>query len=181
MSLDRRELLGAGAGAAALATLPGSAAERDPEPSLAFAFQIDVLLGPIQELGTIDGMRRRIVPIVGGKVHGPRLQGEVMPGGADWQGVRPGDGLTRVYARYWLKASGGAAIGVENSGIRRAPAEVMRRLMAGEAVSPSAYYFRTVPSFEVGEGPHRWLNETMFVCVGARQRDRAIIRAYAIS
>jgi hypothetical protein len=57
----------------------------------------------------------------------------------------------------------------------------MQRLMAGEAVAPNDYYFRASPQFEVGDGPHRWLNETMFVGVGARLPDRAIIRVYAVS
>jgi hypothetical protein len=181
-SLDRRTLL---ALAAAGVTVPGaSAAEPQtgyPEPGLAFAFQLDISLGPIQELGTVDGMRRRIIPITGGTFAGPRLRGEVLPGGADWQGVRPGDGLTRVSARYWIRASNGDVIGVQNDGIRKAPPAVMRRLMAGEDVAPGDYYFRTVPLFETGSAAHRWLNETMFVCVGARKPDRAIIRVYEIS
>lgn len=158
-----------------------AAADRYPMPGLDFAFEAEVLLGPIEELGVIDGMRRRIVPIAGGTVAGPRFNGMVLAGGADWQGVRPADGLTRVYARYWLKADDGTAIGVENTGIRRAPSAVMTRLMAGEPVLPHEYYFRAIPFFEVGEGPHQWMNETMFVCVGARKPDRAIIRVYSIS
>lgn len=62
-------------------------------------------------------MRRRIVPIVGGSIAGPCLTATVLPGGTDWQGSRPSDGLTRVYARYWLKAEDGATIAVENPGI----------------------------------------------------------------
>jgi len=182
--MNRRDILAAGAtgiglasGAATTAAIPSDY----PEPRLTFAFQADVLLGPIQELGTIDGVRRRIVPIVGGAVAGPRLSAIVLPGGADWQGIRPGDGLTRVWARYWIQADDGAVIGIENAGIRRAPAAVMQRLMAGEPVSAKDYYFRTSPQFEVGDGPHRWLNETVFVGVGARLPDRAIIRVFAVS
>lgn len=181
----RRDLLIAGAAGllAASVALPAEAQQESdyPVPALTFVFQADVALGPIQELGVIDGMRRRIVPIVGGTVSGPRLKGVVMPGGADWQGIRPSDNLTRVWARYWLKADDGAVISVTNEGIRRAPAAVMQRLMAGAAVSPKDYYFRTVPFFEVGEGPHQWMNETMFVCAAARQPDKAIIRVYAVS
>ncbi|MEG3168052.1 DUF3237 domain-containing protein [Sphingomonas sp. LB3N6] len=151
-----------------------------PEPYLEYAFQADVALGPIQELGTIDGVRRRIVPIVGGTIAGPRLSGIVLPGGADWQGIRPGDFLTRVFAHYWVKADDGQIISVQNAGIRRANAAVMKRLMAGEMVPPASYYFRTSPSFEVGDGPHRWLNETVFVAIGARTPDHAIIRVYAV-
>lgn len=151
-----------------------------PEPRLRFVFQADVDLGPIQELGTVDGLRSRIVPIVGGLVAGPRLNGRIMSGGADWQTVRPGDGLTRVKARYWIEANDGTMIGVDNPGIRRAPAEVTARLLAGEVVAPDSYYFRTMPRFDVGADAHRWLNETVFVGVGARQPDRAIIRFYAV-
>ncbi|MFV3126954.1 DUF3237 domain-containing protein [Niveispirillum sp. KHB5.9] len=157
------------------------AAEDYPEPGLSFAFQIDVELGPVQEQGTVDGLRRRIVPITGGRVAGPRLAGRVMPGGADWQGIRPADGLTRVHACHWLQAGDGAVIGVENRSLRRAPPDVMRRLMAGEAMSPRDYYFRATPAFEVGDGPHRWLNESLFICVGARRPDRAIIRVYEVT
>jgi hypothetical protein len=180
--LDRRALMAAGA-AAGLSVLPASAQDRGdyPEPGLSFVFQLDVQLAQVQELGMVDGVRRRIIPIIGGRVHGPRLQGDVLPGGADWQGVRPGDGLTRLHARYWLKAADGAVIGVENHGIRRAEAPVMQRLLAGEIVSPHDYYFRATPSFEVGEGPHRWLNESLFICVGARMPDKAIVRVYAVT
>lgn len=179
--IGRRELLAAAGGLCAAGAAPAMAAGPVyPEPTLAFAFEAEVLLGPVQELGVIDGMRRRIVPIIGGTVSGPRFQGEILPGGADWQGVRPGDFLTRVYARYWIKSHDGVVVGVENAGIRRAPLEVMQRLMAGKPVAPGDYYFRTVPSFEAGEGPYQWMNETMFLCVGARQADRAIIRAYSV-
>lgn len=184
MVIDRRTLI---AGAAAGATIgntgvaAAAAAEPDyPIPHLTFAFQIDAMLGTIREVGQIDGMRRRIVPILGGTIAGPRLTGKVLPGGADWQGVRPSDGLTRIYARYWLEAADGATIGVENRGVRRAPPEVMKRLMAGEIVPPSAYYFRANPIFETGADAHRWMDESLFVCVGARLPDRAIIRVYAV-
>ncbi|WP_176484564.1 DUF3237 domain-containing protein [Sphingomonas spermidinifaciens] len=177
--IERRTVLAMGSAMAVPAT--ATEAQGDyPEPRLEFAFQADVALGPIQELGVIDGIRRRIVPIVGGTVTGPRLSGVVMPGGADWQGIRAGDGLTRVFAHYWLKADDGQAISVQNTGLRRAPAAVMQRMMAGEVVPPKSYYFRACPSFEVGDGPHRWLGENIFVCVGARLPDRAIVRVYTV-
>jgi hypothetical protein len=182
--MRRRDLLAAGgaiAGMSAAARAGPSPESPYPEPGLSFAFQADVLLGPVQELGVIDGMRRRIVPIIGGTVAGPRFNGSVRPGGADWQGVRPGDGLTRVEARYWIESDDGVTVGIENNGIRRAPPAVMQRLMAGEQVAPSDYYFRTALFCEAGDGPYRWMNETIFLCVGARRPDRAVIRVYAVS
>jgi hypothetical protein len=44
----------------------------------------------------------------------------------------------------------------------------MDRLAAGEAVDPSLYYFRTSPQFDVQPGPHGWMMESTFVCVGRR-------------
>jgi hypothetical protein len=45
---------------------------------------------------------RRLIPIPGGHVEGPRLTGEVLPGGADWQLVRA-DGAGVLEARYTLR------------------------------------------------------------------------------
>ena len=45
---------------------------------------------------------RRIVPILGGTVVGPRLSGDILPGGADYQLIRP-DGVAEIEARYTLR------------------------------------------------------------------------------
>jgi hypothetical protein len=140
----------------------------DGPPGLALEFSIRATLGPPIEQGTWDGLRRRIVPILAGTVEGPRFRGRILPGGADWQALREADGLTQVYARYSLQHEDGTIVGVINPGVRRGPAEVMARLAAGETVDPSAYYFRASPQFEAPPGPHRWLAESTFVCVGKR-------------
>ena len=181
--MDRREALlaaalvtaGAAEAEAGAPTLTGA-----PEPSLSFVFQFEATLGAPLELGNIDGMRRRIIPITGGRISGPRLQGEVMPGGADWQGIREGDGFTRISAQYWVKAADGAVISVSNNGVRRAEPEIMRRMYAGEMVPPASYYFRAAPVFETGAPAHRWLNESLFICVGARMPNNVLIRIYQV-
>ncbi|MDB5439042.1 MAG: hypothetical protein JWM33_1469 [Caulobacteraceae bacterium] len=136
-------------------------------PGLTFAFAAHVQLGPIQEFGVVESVKRRFIPIVGGRFEGPNISGEVLPGGGDWQGIGEG-GLTQVLARYSLKAKDGTVIGITNPGVRRGPAEVIAKLAAGEMVDPSLYYFRASPVFEVAPGPHRWLAENTFVCVGKR-------------
>ena len=52
---------------------------------------------------------RRVIPITGGTFKGPKIKGEVLPGGEDWQLVRP-DGDTELYARYLLKTDDGHVI-----------------------------------------------------------------------
>lgn len=182
--MTRREAMAIG-GFAATTSIPvvPTSAMPDmtlPEPSLEFAFELEVTLGPVEELGVVDNMRKRIVPITGGSIRGKRLNGIVMPGGADWQDIRPEDGLTRVFAHYWLKADDGAVISVRNDGVRYAAPATMKRMMAGEIVPPVDYYFRTCPMFDTGAAAHRWLNEHMFVCVGARLPDRVVIRTYLV-
>ncbi|MFT4251514.1 MAG: DUF3237 domain-containing protein, partial [Caulobacter sp.] len=142
--------------AAALAPVQALAAERPDAqvapPALAHVFDLLVEVGPAQELGEVGGGRRRVIPITGGRLEGPGLSGRVLAGGADWQTIRP-DGVTLLQARYTVRMSDGTTVGIVNTGVRRAPPEVVARLTAGEDVDPRLYYFRATPVFEVGPGP----------------------------
>ena len=68
----------------------------------------------------IPAGRRRVVPIAGGTVEGPLLNGEIVPGGADWQ-VIAADGTVEVEARYTLAAADGGLILVHSRGVRNGP------------------------------------------------------------
>ena len=149
------------------------------EPSLEFVFEARVQVDPPLALGEVGDTQRRIVPIAGGVVDGPRLKGEVLAGGADWQAIRA-NGVTEVLARYVIRAEDGTMISVVNTGIRRASEPVIRRLLAGERVDPSLVYFRCVPTFEVGAGPHQWLTENVFITAGKRAPDSVAIRFYVV-
>ena len=136
-------------------------------PELGHVCDIEADVGPIRDLGPTPHGRRRIVPILGGVVKGPRLKGEIVPGGADWQYVRS-DGVTIAEAVYLLKAHDGTLIQIRNRGVRHGSAEVIQRLTAGEHVDPVEYYFRASPTFLVSPGPYDWLNKNVFVATGAR-------------
>ena len=148
-------------------------------PDLRHVCDIDVSVGPIRDLGPTPHGRRRIIPILSGTVKGPRLEAEVMPGGADWQYVR-GDGVLELEARYSIKTRDGAEIAVTNRGMRRAPPEIMDRLSRGESVDPALVYFRTVPVFEAPAGPHEWLNRSVFIATAARFPDKVHIRVFEV-
>jgi len=128
----------------------------------------EITLAPAQELGETPLGRRRIIPITGGSFRGERLAGRVLPGGADWQLVRA-DGVAELDARYTLETVDRSLIYVRNFGYRHGPADVMRRLMAGDPVDPSLYYMRTTPRFETGAERYRWLNGLICVASGARR------------
>ena len=125
-----------------------------------------------------EGMRRT-VQILGGRVEGPKLNADVPPGGVDHQLIRP-DGLNILEARYALKTDDGAAIYVVNRALRHGPPDVVARLMSGEIVDPSLYYFRTAPSFETADPRYDWLNRTLFVGEGERTKDLVKVKFYAV-
>jgi hypothetical protein len=150
-----------------------------PAPSLEYAFSVRATLAPPLEQGEIDGKRHRFIAITGGTVSGPRLEGEVLPGGGDWQTIGPG-GMTEVWARYSFEAKDGTVIAVTNAGVRTATPEVIERLAKGEDVDPSLYYFRTAARFDVAKGKHEWLKRTLFVARGIRKPDSVIIDFYEV-
>lgn len=153
---------------------PGAAA-----PTLAYAFSIRVTLAPPVEVGNFDGERRRFIAITGGTISGPRLQGEVLPGGGDWQSILPG-GLTRLDARYFLKAGDGTVIEVANPGVRTASPEVIERIAKGENVDPALNYFRTTPSFRVAGEQFAWMQRSVFVARGIRRPKSVEIDFYLV-
>jgi hypothetical protein len=146
--------------------------------ALDLAFTLNVTVAAPLELGTTALGRRRVIPITGGTVAGPLLTGTVLSGGADWQTLRA-DGTAELEARYTLQAADGALIGVVNRGLRHGPEAVIRRLIAGEAVDPAAYYFRCTPVFEAAAPAHLWLTRTVFIGTGARQPDHVEIAVFA--
>ena len=143
-------------------------------PGLRFAFAIKARVGPIQDLGRTARGHRRIIDIVGGEVHGPRLEGEILPGGADWQIVRA-DGTIEVVARYTIRSTSGALVYVQNEGLRVASPEILARMSSGERVPVDSYHFRTAPRFETADPSLKWLERATFIGVAARTPDRVAI------
>lgn len=92
---------------------------------------------------------RRIVNITGGTFHGPRLQGRVLPGGADRQLVRR-DGVRLLEALYEMETDDGAVLTVLNR------VKVIER--PGQARQAFSHVEITAP-----EGPHAWLNDAVLV------------------
>jgi hypothetical protein len=149
-------------------------------PSLRLLYRSEVEIDAPLCVGHLAVGERRIINITGGTFTGPRLNGFILPGGADWQIIRP-DGITAVEARYTLKTDDGALIYVDNRGFRHGPPDVMARLAAGEPVDPNLYYFRTTPVFETGAKQYQWLNGIVAVAVGERHADKVIITAYEVT
>src|SRR5688572_2842166 len=148
-------------------------------PKLTFAFELRATVATPTELGQVATGRRRIIDITGGTVEGPGFKGKVRAGGADWQIVR-GDGFTELDTRYTIETDKGQLIYVQNPGMRHAPPDVMKKLLAGEAVDPALVYFRTQPKFETSAPDLQWLTRAVFVGVGERYPSEVVIRFFRV-
>jgi hypothetical protein len=123
--------------------------------------RLDVELGPALDIGPVPGGHRRVIPITGGKFTGERLSGRILPGGADWNLVRP-DGTVYLWARYTLQAADGTLVMITNDGYQPGAPEVMARILAGEPVDMTHWYAKTRPTFEVAGEQYAFLNSRAF-------------------
>ena len=144
-----------------------------------FVFEVVAQVDAPLVIGQTSHGLRRVIPILGGTVTGPRLSGTVLPGGADWQFVRP-DGVLSLEARYTLRAADGALVSVTNRGMRHGPPEIIDRITRGESVPEGSYYFRTVAEFEAPLGPHEWLNKALFMGLAERRPGAAVVRFHLL-
>ena len=149
------------------------------KPELELAFEARATLAAPLVLGPTPQGARRVIPITGGTFSGAAMQGVILPGGADWQFQRA-DGVTVLEARYLLRTDDDVLIQVSNYGLRHGPEDVMRRVAAGEAVDPSAYYFRASPSFSAPAGRYEWLNRSIFLCNGVRHASAVSLWIYRV-
>ncbi len=150
-----------------------------PAPALDFVCDLTVELDPIMALGPGRAGERRIIPIVGGRAEGPRLNGRLLNLGADWQTVFEG-GFAELDTRYALETDDGAVIDIRNYGFRHGPPEVLQALLDGKDVDPSAYYMRTQARLETGDARYTWVNRTLFVGNGKRDASRVVVSLFAI-
>ena len=148
-------------------------------PTLEHVCDLLVDLDPVRELGRGRAGARRIIPIVGGTVTGPRISGRILNLGADWQTIFH-DGVAELDARYAIETGDGALIEVANHGYRHGPPEVIERLRRGEDFDPTEYYMRTTARLETGDERYAWVNRMVFVGTGARRASAVEIGLYRV-
>ena len=151
-----------------------------PHPRFDHVADLTVDLDPIREMGQGRAGKRRIIPIIGGTVDGPRLRGRILNLGADWQTLFS-DELAELDTRYAMETHDGATIEIINYGFRHGPPEVLAEIAAGKDVDPSRYYMRTHARLETGDPRYDWVNRTLFAGVGARKAQSVHLSLYAIA
>jgi len=150
-----------------------------PELQTRYVFTITAEIADVTTAGDIGHGVRRIIPIIGGEVKGEKVNGKVLPFGADFQIIRPNE-LIDLEAKYAFETDDGAVIYVENKGIRFGPVDLLQKLKRGEVVDPKLIYFRTVPKFETGSEKYRWLMQHIFIASAARHADHVVIDVHMV-
>lgn len=185
---DRRSFL-AGACVVVSAAAPAISRAAPPEaptgtglpvgaraPKFEFVYECEATLSPAMEMGkTVEG-QRRIIPITGGRVRGPKIQAQLLSGGWDWNLSRS-DGAGSVDAAYYMKTDDGVLIRIVNRGVGG----------GGRPAAPSSngelFFMFTHPEFEAPAGKYDWLNRSMFVgTLGARKdaHNAVLIRVFQV-
>src|SRR5262245_37085513 len=151
-----------------------------PAPALLPLTQVRCEVGELVSLGAAKYGERRYVPLRGGVVSGPELNGHIVEGGVDWQ-VQRGDGVLEIAAHYVIRADDGGLIEVQSDGLRHGPPDVMARLARGDAVPRDDYFFRTLMRFQTGAPAWLHLNKVMALAVGQRLAKLVVLDVYRIT
>ena len=151
-----------------------------PAPQLEHVCDLAVTISQAIEVGHTPSGLRRMIPITGGTVSGPRLNGLVVPGGADFQLILDNGTQAHLDARYVIELTDGTRVFVQNTALRVASLENSQRIMRGEKVNPDAVYFRCQPQMEATAPQWAWLNESQFIGTGRRAPDGVYLSFYRV-
>ena len=130
--------------------------------------------GAIMPLGQSPWTSRRIGYVTGGRFEGPRLSGEILPGGGNWSTsgeMTPGVAAGTFDARVIFRTGDGAMIYVTYTGRSVVSDEVsaaFRDPARADGVPALDYYIRIAPVFETADPRYAWLNGILAVGCGHR-------------
>ena len=150
-----------------------------PPTGLERLFRVEVVVGGIEDHGSTSAGHRRVVPILGGRLF-DGLDAEVLPGGADWQVVRP-DGTIEIDTRYSARTADGALLHLRTHGIRAGGADVLAALSRGEEVPATDYSFRLHVVIETSAAAHAHLERSLIVAAAARGAGLVAYDAYRMT
>jgi len=141
-------------------------------------FDMTVELEPAQLVETAIGNRMTFIA-KGGRVEGPKIKGELLPGGGDWLLVGE-DLVGRADIRATIRTDDDALIHYTGLGIIKIPPEGLERLANGERISFEESYVRTTPRFETADERYSWLSEIVAVSHNELVANKSDYRIYRV-
>ncbi|MFQ5471989.1 MAG: DUF3237 domain-containing protein [Dehalococcoidia bacterium] len=132
------------------------------EPELEHLYDMHVDLDAPHPIGQTPAGNRQTWIVTGGTFEGPKLKGDVLPGGGDWALIRS-DGAVQLDVRATAKTDDGAHIHAFYRGLIIMSSDVLQRVFSAEDVPLDEYYFYTNPMFQTGAEKYAWINDLMAV------------------
>ncbi|MDQ0013268.1 hypothetical protein J2W23_001647 [Variovorax boronicumulans] len=125
--------------------------------------------------------RGTLVPYIGkgGRLDGPKLRGEFLPGSVDWVAIGA-DGISRLDIRGAMRTHDGALVYFESKGVAKLPADGRARLAKGERLAFSETYLRTTPKLETSDERYAWLNGLVLIGYNELSAGRIDFRIYQV-
>ena len=149
-------------------------------PQLEHLCDLAVTIAAPVEVGHTPAGLRRMIPITGGSVVGPRVNGKVLAGGADFQLILNDSTQAHLDARYVIELDDGSRVFVQNTALRVASLENSQRIMNALPVNPDEVYFRCQPKLEATTPEWAWLSESQFIGSGRRAPDGVFLSFYRV-
>ncbi len=143
-----------------LAILGEVASAQSPTVSIEaeYLMTLEAPLDPPQAVGS-----RLIYNLpIGGSVHGPKINGSIIPPAGDWL-IPLADGSLRADVRLTIKTDDGELIFFEASGVVVLAKEAMDRFNKGEVLTFKDEYFVTASKFSTASKKYEWLNHLQAV------------------
>jgi hypothetical protein len=125
--------------------------------------------------------RGTLVPYIGkgGRLEGPKLRGEFLPGSVDWVAIGA-DGISRLDIRGAIRTDDGALVYFESKGVAKLPSDGRKRLAKGERLPFGETYLRTTPKLETSDERYLWLNELVLLGYNEMGAGRIDFRIYQV-
>ena len=139
---------------------------------------LSVDLEPAKRVPTPVG-NRTVFIAKGGRIKGPNIAGEILPGGGDWL-LTGSDGIGRVEARVTIRTDDNALISFTAGGLIQLPPDGFRRLAAGERLPFGETYARTTPKFETSDERYGWISTVVTIGYNLLSPDHVDYRVYKV-
>lgn len=125
---------------------------------------------------------RSTVIFKGGRFEGPRMRGEILPGGGDWEIVNNHDDIQTAHldTRYNLLTHDGATIYLQTTGTRTGRREVLEKLGEDTSIGADQFRMRLNLKMECGDPKYSWVNDCVFIASSGRVGSQVIYDAYQV-
>ena len=125
-------------------------------------FDYSVTLAPPVPIGATHEGMRVFYEVLGGRIIGPAVGGEVLRGGGDWALVGA-DGWTRIDVRGQARTDDGALLYFRYRGVIEPTEALNAALRSGGSTEFGDQYWRASIEVETGDPRYRWLSQSALI------------------